>query len=112
MCVGGPTIYNKNYQHFHLTSILTLECRSKNSIPTNVIWLMNDTVVDISQPFYQTMQIVDAQYSRTGSYFRNILIVNDLLEALGNPTYTCIVENTFGKDSEDIAVHKEGKHSL
>ena len=108
MCVGGPTIY----RHFHLTSILALECRSKNSIPTNVTWLMNDTVVDISHSFYQTMQIVDAQYSRTGSYFRNILIVNDLLEALGNPTYTCLVENTFGNDSEDIAVHKEGKHSL
>ena len=109
MCVGRPTVYYSNYQHFHLTSILTLECRSKYSIPTNVTWLMNDTVVDISQPFYQTMQIVDARYS---SYFRNILIVNDLLEALGNPTYTCLVENSFGNDSEDIVVHKDGKHSL
>ena len=73
---------------------------------------MDDTVVDISHTSYQAMQVVDTYYSRTGSYMRNILIVNDLLGALGSHTYTCIVQNTFGNDSEDITINKEGKLSL
>ena len=74
------------------------------------MWLVDDTLVESHN--YQTMQIVNTYYSRTGSYMRNILIVNDLLGALGSHTYTCLVENTFGSDSENISINKEGKLSL
>ena len=103
--VGGPTVHDTSYKFFRRNYILKLECRSKDSIPTNVVWLMDDTVVDINRTSYQTVQIVDT-YNRAGSYMRNILIVNDLLGALGRHTYTCIVENTFG--SVDISINKEG----
>ena len=109
--VGGPTVHDTSYNFFRKNYILKLECQSKDSIATNVVWLMDDTVVDISHTSYQRVQIVNT-YSQAGSYMHNILIVNDLLGALGRHTYTCIVENTFGSDSEDISINKEGKLSL
>ena len=71
---------------------------------------MDDTVVDISCSSYQTMQSVASR--QFNSYMYNILLVNDLLVALESHTYTCIVENTFGSDSEEVNVHSvEGKCS-
>ena len=109
--VGGPTVGYTRYSFFRQNYILKVECVSMGSIPTNVIWLMNNTVVDISCSSYQTMQSVASH--RFESHMRNILLVNDRLVALESQTYTCIVENTFGSDSEEVNTHSvEGKCNI
>ena len=109
---GGPSIYWSGAEYSSSSQnnfLMRLECRSRQSIPTNVTWLRNGATVDIDHSSYQTMQIVDTQRSLTESYFRNILIVKTVEGGLGNHTYTCKVENQFGSDLEDILVSREGK---
>lgn len=111
----GPSLYQSSYTD--LTSdpsndfLAKLECKSRNSIPTNVAWLRNDVEVDIHSDSFQAMQIVDSSYSH-GSYVLNILLVKDVIAALGNHNYTCLVENRFGTDSEEILMNKQGKPCL
>ena len=109
---GGPSVYWSGVTYFSDSqpeTLVQLECRSRNSAPTNVTWLRNNVAVDVDQKSYQTVQIVNTDNSLTQSYYRNILIVNTIDEGLGVQNYTCIVWNTFGSDSEDISVNRECK---
>ena len=108
-----PSVHGSSYTDLTYDSttdaLAKLECRTRNSIATNVTWLRDGTKVDIDGDQYQTVQFVDGRYNgRTNSYFRNILLVRDLFGALGSIDYTCLVSNHLGNDSQDILLRKKG----
>ena len=109
--LGPPDIYqgNNRYSSGSEHSLVTLECRSRTSIPTSVTWLRYDETIDtFSDPLYQTMEIADTRQGLGSSYFRSVLNVKSVSGALGRQRYTCILRNTFGSDSEHISLHREG----
>ena len=106
--LGRPVVYRHSHEYSSgsANSILSLECPSRNSIPSNVMWLRNNEIVDTLNGLYETVKI---SQSLSSSYFRNILIVRSVAGALGNQRYTCHIQNTFGDDSANIILQREGR---
>ena len=113
--VAQPMIYRaitKYYSSGSSKSLVSLECQSRNSIPTNVTWSRNHMILDTEDETYQTIGSVNTWYRLRHSYFRSTLRVHSLTGALGTQKYTCFIENAFGSDSESITLQREGMASI
>ena len=107
--LGRPVVYSSSHEYSSgsANSILSLECPSRNSIPSNVTWLRNNVTVDTLNGLYESVEIANRRYL-TSSYFWNILIVRSVAGALGNQRYTCHIQNIFGNDSANFILRREG----
>ena len=69
-------------------------------------WLRNHEILDTQDDMYQTTMGV--HYGLRDSRFLNTLIVSSLNGVFGAQTYTCVIQNNFGSDSEDILIERQG----
>lgn len=113
MCTGSPSLNSSDYQDLtediSSSALAIVRCITHTSPPTSVTWKRNGVAIDVDGGKYETMQIVT---DRKHSHYDNTLIVNDLTEILGNPTYTCIITNSAGETFHDIRmdISISGKH--
>lgn len=88
------------------SAFATYTCFTKNSPPTYVSWTRDNVSLVIDDIHYGTMQVVTNQYS---SSYKNILLVYDITEMLGNSTYRCLISNAGGNISGYIQGGNTGK---
>ena len=111
---GPPDVYLNTVEYWSGSRpgfLMKLECRSRYSIPSSVHWLNNNHyVVNVIQDssYYETVEIVDREYTLGSSYFKSILIVKSVIGGLGYHNYTCLMENVFGSNRIDFSFHREG----
>lgn len=79
-------------------------CISDNSPPTNVTWLRNGKKVDSLRGYDMNVAV----RNRRTYQFANSLTVTEVAGIMGNITYTCIVQNRFGCDSQNISFDNTG----
>ena len=82
-----------------------LVCYTTNVPPTKIVWLRNGEEIDIDGVTYVSQQIV---VDRINSHYRNILLVKEVINFIGNLTFTCNVSNLYGNASLDISTHVAG----
>ena len=87
----------------------TLECLTRYSPPTTVIWLRDGAAVHVDGVGYEMMQIVT---DRRNSLYKNILLIRNATDLAGNHTYTCSVSNAAGSRSQNISTALTGEHDL
>ena len=102
---GQPYAYRISYNNLiedtSNTALATIECRTQSYPPTWVVWQKDGVEISVDGRSYDTLQVVT---SRSNSYFRNILIVKDVVGIVGTPLYTCVVGNSAGNTSRSVRV--------
>ena len=89
----------------HTTALAQIECYTTNSPPTTVIWKKNSDVIDVETNTYTTLQIV---IDRRNSHYQNILMIRDVLDIMGNFTFTCDIENSAGSAHHSVSIDIAG----
>ena len=110
---GPPVIYDSSdYSGFtdltkdNSTSLMAaLVCYTAQTPPTNIVWLRNGEEIDIDGVMYDSEQIV---VDRINSHYRNILLVKEVKNIIGNLTFSCNVSNSYGSSSLDISTSLSG----
>ena len=83
----------------------TVECYTMSSPPTIVTWKRDGVEVDVRSSDYSTLQVA---VDRINSHYRNILLVQSILEIMGNHTFTCEIENIGGSTYHSVAIDIPG----
>jgi hypothetical protein len=83
-------------------ALARVECYTTGSPPTTVIWKRDGAVIDAKSSRYDTLQIAT---DRRHSHFRNILLINDVFDVVGNYTFTCEIENSAGSTSHSTTIN-------
>ena len=91
----------------HETSALAkVECYTMNSPPTIVTWKRDGVVIDtIESSHYRTLQIV---VDRREFHYRNILLIGNVLDIMGNHTFTCEIHNDAGSTHHSAHIEIPG----
>jgi len=82
---------------------LTLSCTSRGSPPDTFTWRKD------SGPIIQSTSITTVTHTDTSAVFRANFVINGITTS-DSGTYTCIVTNPIGSDSEMINVNVVGKY--
>ena len=102
---GQPYVYRMSYNNLiedtSNTALATIQCQTQSYLPTWVVWEKNGVEISIDGQSYETLQMVT---NRGHSYFRNILIVKDVVGIVEAPLYTCVVGNSAGNTSRSVRV--------
>ena len=93
--------YNNLIEDTSTTALATIQCQTESYPPTWVVWQKNRVEISVDGQSYETLQMIT---NRRNSYFRNILIVKDVVEIVGTPLYTCLVGNSAGNISRSVRV--------
>ena len=98
--LSGYTDLTRNDSTMDLAEV---ECYTVNSPPTSVLWKRDGVTMGSDQ--YETLQIVT---DRRSFHYLNILIIKDVVDIIGNITFTCEIENTVGATHHSISVNIPG----
>ena len=109
---AGPPVINGDDSGFtdltkdnSTSTMAELVCYTTNAPPTNIVWLRDGEEIDIDGVTYDSHQMV---VDRINSHYRNILLVKEVKNIIGNLTFTCRVSNLYGSASFDIFTHVSG----
>lgn len=89
----------------HTTALAQIECYTINSPPTKVIWKKNGDIIDVEMDKYTALQVV---IDRRNSHYQNILMIRDVLDIMGNFTFTCEIENSAGSAHHSVSIDIPG----
>ena len=87
------------------SAVANITCITENSPPTNVTWMMDGSVLDIDGQNYSILQTVT---NRTSSKYRTTLLIKTLFNIIGTHSFTCLITNIAGNDTESIITHLPG----
>ena len=110
--LAQPYLVHKEFYHFNGSLVppgpvlAAYTCYTTGSPPTTVSWIRNNAPLIIDDIRYSTMQIV---INRSNSSYKNVLLVYNLTDILGDPVFRCSVHNAGGSTFGDIREGLTGK---
>ena len=87
------------------TALVQVECYTVNSPPTTVVWKRDGQVINTRSDTYETLQVVA---DRIDSHYRNVLLLHNVSDVVGDHIYTCEIENVVGSTSHNISINFQG----
>ena len=93
MFYTGPVVIASLEQT--LSAMLTLNCSSSNSPPTNVTWTKNGKVVVFNDTFMGSQSLRDGQHAVYDNLLSITLPVSDIVD-----TYTCTIDNGISQATQ------------
>ena len=87
------------------TALAHVVCYTMNSPPTTVVWKRDGKIIDVGADEFATLQIV---VDHRNSHYRNVLVITDVFDIMGNITYTCEIENMIGSTDYSITIDITG----
>ena len=110
-CIGPPSINVLRSGYTDLTmdadspAFVEVDCYTMHFPPTTVTWKRDGMEIDLCSKHYQTEQIV---VDRINSHYRNILLIQNVFDIIGNHTFTCEIQNSAGSTYHGVTIDLPG----